>query len=638
MLKSLLLSLTLLSAVALSAAVPQRAGRQSLSRRIYNGAVPSRTAVFTPVSRATGSMSFGYAGEIYTAFMAAMEDGVEAAAAIGLDEETTTAYAGNKITKVIIPTGPDCKGMPLTVFVTDKLQDLTQNSVKGTFEANDWENNEYTLPAPVEIKAGTRLYVGYTMVSDLEKYTYPICIDYVPTDNENALLTAEKHGNRWQWDSFAESYGALNLAAVIEGDNLPENLGAIALTGESVITTGDDIMLGLTVTNRASNPVENIDVTVKVADQDPEQYKFDVDLSDYNASTVIKFGVKCVTSGNNLPVTVTLDKVNGVEQSAAPTASFAFLSLPEGTGFKRNMVVEEYTGTWCGWCPRGITGLHNMLAAHPDGSFIPVAVHFDDEMAMDYGASASGFPSSDINRMAEYADTDPDEEYLAEIYDAVTSMPAFAMVEVASAKDGEGKVKVTTSSRFSLPSAGGEYGVAIVITENEVGPYVQHNYYPQFADVDDMALPGDWVNLPEEVSIKFNDVARYINAYEGEPVYPAGVTTDEVYSNDFVVSVPEGVNVDNCNVVALIVNKATGVIENGAFAKIGSSAVTAIRPDSGSSVRVDGRNVIVNEGIAAIFTPDGRRVATATAAAPAQLQRGIYLVRTATGTAKVAIR
>ena len=159
MLKSLLLSLTLLSAVALSAAVPQRAGRQSLSRRIYDGAVPSRTAVFTPVSRATGSMSFGYAGEIYTAFMAAMEDGVEAAAAIGLDEETTTAYAGNKITKVIIPTGPDCKGMPLTVFVTDKLQDLTQNSVKGTFEANDWENNEYTLPAPVEIKAGTRLYV-----------------------------------------------------------------------------------------------------------------------------------------------------------------------------------------------------------------------------------------------------------------------------------------------------------------------------------------------------------------------------------------------------------------------------------------------------------------------------------------------
>lgn len=638
MLKSLLLSLTLLSAVVVSAAIPQREGRQGLSRQVYTGAVPSRTATITPVSRAAGSMSFGYAGEINTALMAAMEDGVEVAVAIGLDEETTTAYAGNKITKVIIPTGPECKGMPLTVFVTDKLQDLTKNSVKSTFKADDWENNEYTLPAPVEIKAGTTLYVGYTLVSDIEKYTYPICIDYVPTDNENAHLEAEKNGNRWQWDSYAEYYGAVNLAAVIEGDNLPENLGAISLAGESVITTGDDLMLDLTVTNRAANPIENVNVTVKVADQEPEAFKIDVELPDYNASTTVKFGVKCVTSGNNLPVTVTLDKVNGVEQSAAPTASFAFLSLPEGTGFKRNMVVEEYTGTWCGWCPRGITALNNMLEAHPDGSFIPVAVHFDDEMAMPYGASASGFPSCDVNRLPAYAESDPDEAYLAEFYDEITAMPAFAKVDVASAKGEDGNVKVTATSRFSLPAVGGEYGVAIVLTENEVGPYDQHNYYPAFAGQEDMDLPGDWANLPEVVSIKFNDVARYINAYQGEAVYPAGVTADEVYTNDFVIAVPEGVNVDNCNVVAMIINKNTGVIENGAMGKIGTSGVTSIRQDAKAPVTVDGRLVAVAEGSAAIFTPDGRRVATATAAAPAALQRGIYIVRTASATVKVAIR
>ena len=60
-------------------------------------------------------------------------------------------------------------------------------------------------------------------------------------------------------------------------------------------------------------------------------------------------------------------------------------------------LIEEYTGTWCGWCPRGFTGME-MLRETFGEDFIGVAIHNQDPMAVlttsQYPSNIQGFPSA----------------------------------------------------------------------------------------------------------------------------------------------------------------------------------------------------------------------------------------------------
>ncbi|MDY3354621.1 MAG: C10 family peptidase, partial [Prevotella sp.] len=49
------------------------------------------------------------------------------------------------------------------------------------------------------------------------------------------------------------------------------------------------------------------------------------------------------------------------------------------TYFPRRIVMEEATGTWCGWCPEGMATIEQMSKKYPD-NFIAIAIHDDYEM------------------------------------------------------------------------------------------------------------------------------------------------------------------------------------------------------------------------------------------------------------------
>ena len=650
MFKHLLLSINILiAATFVSAAEPyQREAPPGMpERRAFARHTPQNInnnyCVQSPFSRADGSMRFTFARRergVASSFYNSPADGLEIAAAVALDKTLVAQYAGCKITKVIIPTSHDCKGMPVTVFVTDDSQDLTKNNVKGLYEANQGVDNTFTLSEPVEIKGDKTIYIGFTAVSDRNKYPWPYPIDDIPTDNENSCLSAVKENGRWDWDSRSY-YGALCISAVIEGDNLPENIGIIEVSADQFVNTGSDINVDIALTNRASNPINDFEVQITVADQQPEIFSFnDINLQDYNMmSHYYRMNLKCTASGNNIPVIVRLTKVNGVEQemTSETQSELSILSLPDGIGYKRNMVVEEFTGTWCGFCPRGIVGLENMLANHSDGTFIPIAVHMSDEMHINYGYYAAGAPTCNINRMSQYTETDPAEESLGEAYNNVTSLPAFATIGITAKKSDDDKsVSISTTTEFAMDASGADYGIAYVITENGVGPYVQHNYYSG-----DPYAPGDWGSKPDEVSIKFNDVARYISSYDGEAVFTGDITGGKRYEHQSVVNIPAGVDVDNCHFIALLINRKNGVIENAVMAtKAETSGIEDLpeQGDNNADFTVDNGTLNVTTGSVEVFSADGRRVATATPLSSVTLPVGLYLVRTASGVAKIAIR
>ena len=46
--------------------------------------------------------------------------------------------------------------------------------------------------------------------------------------------------------------------------------------------------------------------------------------------------------------------------------------------FEKNVLIEQYTGTWCGWCPRAIYQIENLQVT--DKKIAHIALHLSDEM------------------------------------------------------------------------------------------------------------------------------------------------------------------------------------------------------------------------------------------------------------------
>ena len=78
---------------------------------------------------------------------------------------------------------------------------------------------------------------------------------------------------------------------------------------------------------------------------------------------------------------------------------------------KRKIVIEDYTGAWCGYCPRvsaAIEAIHEVtddvtvVAIHNDDD---MAVSFEEDLRTEFGVS--GFPAGRINRTTNWSNPHP---------------------------------------------------------------------------------------------------------------------------------------------------------------------------------------------------------------------------------------
>ena len=151
------------------------------------------------------------------------------------------------------------------------------------------------------------------------------------------------------------------------------------------------------VKNMGANEVEAYSIGITV-DEETVEMSYDRHVAVNGCDTVL-FDKPAVEKGKH-KVSVNILTVNGVEDIYDfNNSSSATVTVPD-KAFARRIVCEEMTGTWCGFCPRGMVGLELMKEKH-EGMFIAVSVHSDDPMAIDpesplsYGefiASCTGSP------------------------------------------------------------------------------------------------------------------------------------------------------------------------------------------------------------------------------------------------------
>lgn len=335
--------------------------------------------------------------------------------------------------------------------------------------------------------------------------------------------------------------------------------------------------------------------------------------------------------------------VNGIVQDEIACTTIAYLFKPT-----HKIVVEEGTGMWCTFCPRGIVAMEIVKEKYPE-NFVGIAVHCgNDPLTINnYPVTFVGLPSAWINRklyddnlmmkvrnnnVEEYVTTNGGMETL--FLEELNAIPLID-VNIKNISFNDNKVSLNTTIRSLIDLNDKAYQLQFAVVEDNVW---QNGYYQKNGYADsDIPLHG-WENKNDMVyDYVFEHVARtaYYD-YEGcENSVPTNFIAGEEYDNSFTFDLPSNIlNIQNVKFVAMIVNTEDGYIINADESEA-ISAIHAVETSLHTLCYTDGNNINISlpstaPAQVAIYNTTGSLVAshiindtTAQVAAP---NNGIYIL------------
>ncbi|MDE5901068.1 MAG: hypothetical protein K2H33_06910 [Muribaculaceae bacterium] len=537
---------------------------------------PHKPAPQRAAETSATSTVFGYCGDLQTALAPAGDLNTKKGAAMQINAAIARKYAGAKVTAVLVANGTtqssSAKIVDIDIFCSTSLNNDPIATASGKMDLQKFgAYTEYKLDKPVDIEIGKTFYVGYTFTHDSSD-DYPVAVDYAPSTWPGGFIGWTMSGSEnMQWENISAQYGMAGIRLRIEGDNLPQNqasLTAFSLAA-STLEAGVPTMAAVAVINEAANAIESVGLTYSLGDSEPQTVtgRFDTPLAP-NLTGVAYVTLTPEVTGANQSLSLKVCEVNGQpysnENDFPKTATLTVIE--QGSGFARNVVIEEKTGTWCGYCPRGIVGMEKIKAEITDGSLIPIAVHSSDPMAVSsYSAinsTLNGAPSAMVNRnFISIGQIDPNYNELKLAYEIARQDPAVAEITINSVEEGTRVTTFDISTKFAMDETNARYRIALAAVEDNVGPYPQTNYYAG-SNVD---LDG-WEKNPDPTSTIFNDVARVIKTYQGAAsTVPSAIEAGTTYS--YTKGALDNTAIKdrtNARYVALLINSLTGRIENAA--------------------------------------------------------------------------
>jgi len=293
------------------------------------------------------------------------------------------------------------------------------------------------------------------------------------------------------------------------------------------------------------------------------------------------------------------------------------------TSMLRRIVAEEITGTWCGYCVRGIVAMQKARAQFPD-NFIGIAVHnstasWPDSMAVGVEGyldtlmsktGMSGFPHAVVNRNAMYS---IDPAYIPYYTENILKMDYYDGVRLDEAilNDETGQISAKATAFFARDYASSDFRFVYVLIENnvhrthaesgvgakETNGYDQNNYYAGNA----MGEMGGFENKPSTVDagdMWYQDVARAIAPCYGGVAgsVPSEISEGDEAENAITFALPENIlKKENLELAVLLLDK-NGNIANADKLPLSvqTSGVSTLRQAAGESIYYDlsGRRVM----------------------------------------------
>lgn len=382
--------------------------------------------------------------------------------------------------------------------------------------------NKIELDEPVSIPA-SGLYVGYTFTiasatTQAEKYPIATAEGYAAGSLYLALSATGAMD-----DYSGAGYGMSGLQVYVTGMNLPENGVSITAVQAEAAAMGSKSAFLIGLSSDSKNAVSSIGYTLTV---DGVQTSGTKTLTPAIPAGLMKTGVAEIefdapSSVGSFAASVAITTVNGVANDVEATP-FNFTVNTVTRVVPRVTVIEEFTGTGCGYCPRGWVGMEAVKEQREDKAVV-IAWHkynsADPMYVANYASlSFDGAPQCCVDRKT-YPDPyygESEESILTCVDNYNTSVPTVDIAAEARFSEDNKNVTVKSNTEFLTNVSG--YTIAYVITADSLcgstSAWKQSNYYYQYTaaqagilselpDLQKFCKNGTWGK--SSVGLVFND-------------------------------------------------------------------------------------------------------------------------------------
>ena len=445
--------------------------------------------------------------------------------------------------------------------------DFTQTTL-GTLVAGA---NDFKLRTPYEVN-NEGFYIGYCV-----KSTTGYFIRCGGTDAANSFFVGNPEAGMSWSDLNGNGLGKLAFQILVEGGTFPTNSVTAQDFGQSIVLQGEDASVPVTFTNQGMDPIETISYTISTeGGSTTDEVELSLNSLPLNGQKTVAIPFASEQETRKFQKTLTITQVNGKPNTASKNTATGFLITLKD---KKPVtpVIEEFTGTWCGWCPRGMVGMEKVHEQYGD-QVVQIAAHSGDVMAIsDYQSVIStfteGYPNSITDR--RYM-ADPSFSSLQEVLKMSFARLTQASIALSAEWDSEEQkgVVFNTTTRFAYSEEGGKYGIAYVLVEDGLkgtgSNWAQANYYSGNG-TGDMAW---WGKQGSSVSgVEYNHVVvaawSALNGVDGsvDPVIVAD--TPQEYS--YTASIENKSLIQDktkLKAIVLLIDRVSGQIVNAAQSPI----------------------------------------------------------------------
>lgn len=458
-------------------------------------------------------------------------------------------------------------------------------------------------------------------------------------------------------------------SAIKDNDMMPYSAGIVR---SNMAGKGGDIQVSLS--NMGLDPISSFEYEFKCEDEvQTGKVELESPMPFYSNATL----TATAATGKNLGSkdgTFTITKVNTVADEYADNDDNVqpYTVVKMETGYKRTPVVEEFTSSYCGWCPFGAAAL-NLLEDTYGDEIVLIAAHghmnqneLDPMADSEYAKMGiNGYPTTLVNRQYQHTGNLPVYfDVIPTVKKIVDSdvCEADMTIEVGAAPTNKlvKTIDVTTTLNFDFDVKAGDYSMVYALTEDGITGHKQKTYLPDMVDDAMKENPG----LTREQVIEamadgekflmealadgtkdnglywskptFNHVSRGVTNADGQhPDNLPAATKNTPIEVKAKVNIPATVkDRKNLKVVAMLIDNKTGVVVTGRQAAPSTtstpSAIEEVGVDAAQITVADGAFVVkANKAEAAVYSLDGKLVSSATVEGEASLPtfgKGVFVI------------
>lgn len=268
---------------------------------------------------------------------------------------------------------------------------------------------EVVFDAPYALVDSLYLGFTFTVAADADNSgKIPLCCAGQNTHEDAFFFRTYNLLPAWQVLG-GQKYGDLMLQALVANTSLAQNAVVLESMDDFNADATQNGHAAVRLTNKGAMGITSLTYTIEAEatgeKSDPITYEFSTPITGIDTKAEVLLPVVGGSQPVRENVTLTLQAVNEQpNESGAQSLKAQRTTLLQGS--RRRVLFEEYTGTWCGWCPRG-TAAMEWLSEHMDDDVVLVAVHQGDPMEISAASTSyssliasntKGYPKVNINR------------------------------------------------------------------------------------------------------------------------------------------------------------------------------------------------------------------------------------------------